>query len=156
MPPAPGGATTSPCSHVHSRLHAGTQKTGSRLLSLPKLSPFRKFSFLSPTEDIHHFSQQRRGSHNSFPGFIKYVQEPICSCHREAEGEAGSPLSCAACISASGSGAPSTNVSLLQAELKQHHSSNVASCALQRASGGPLWGGHRISAGAGWPMTDPT
>lgn len=57
--------------------------------SFSQSRPFRKFSFLSPTEDIHHFPQLRRGGHNSFPGFIKYVQEPICSCQRDTEGSLG-------------------------------------------------------------------
>lgn len=80
-------------SHVHSHLCAGPQKSPSRPLFFPTLNTFRKFFSLSLTEDIHHSPQQRRGSHNFFLGFIKYVQEPICSCCGEAE---RSPLSCAA------------------------------------------------------------
>lgn len=120
FPGAETGAVDPPAPRCHqlqagprrglgARVHPGMSMAPESSLQstlLPQRGPFRKFPFLSPAEDIHHFPQQRRGSLNSFLGFIKYVQEPICSCQGDAEGEPGSPFSCAAALAVSGAGDP--------------------------------------------------
>lgn len=108
------------------------QKSLSIQLSFPTLTTFRKFFSLSPTEDIHHSPQQRRGSHNSFLGFIKYVQEPICSCHRETKGRQGALSAVQPESQPLGWGPPSTNVSLKQAELKGHPRPNAVGSTLKQ------------------------
>lgn len=74
---------------LYSSVGSGSLKPPNPQCLLPQSNPFRKFSFLSPTEDIHHLPQQRQDGHNAFPGFIKYIQEPICSCQRDTEGSLG-------------------------------------------------------------------